>query len=76
VSTPGHIQVHGDPDPGGGDNMSATVDGAVAAAAARQAELASDTFGQGGVIGDLLALPAGPGEASKHAGGPDTGYPS
>ena len=56
MSTPGHIQVHGDPDPGGSDGMAGTVDGAVAAAAARQAGLASDT-GQGGVIGDLLALP-------------------
>jgi hypothetical protein len=43
VSTPGHIQVHGDADPGGSDNMAGTVDGAVAAAAARQAELAADT---------------------------------
>jgi hypothetical protein len=52
-----HIQVHGDSDAGGQDKTSPTVAGAVAAAMARQHELESDTFGQGSVIGDLMAMP-------------------
>ena len=55
--TAGHVNVHGDADPGGSDKTAGTVAGAVAAAMARQAELASDTYGQGGVVGDLLGLP-------------------
>jgi hypothetical protein len=57
---PGHIHVHGDPDPGGSDKTAGDVAGAVAAAQARQAELESDTFGQGSVIGDLMTLPPNP----------------
>jgi hypothetical protein len=53
----GHVDVHGDMDPGGGDKTAGTVEGAVAAAQARQRELESDTFGQGSVIGDIMALP-------------------
>jgi hypothetical protein len=53
----GHVQVHGDPDPGGHDRVSGTVDGAVAAAMARQAELQSDTYGPGSTIGDMMTLP-------------------
>jgi hypothetical protein len=52
-----HVNVHGDADPGGADKTAGTVAGAVAAAQARQAELESDTFGQGSVIGDIMALP-------------------
>jgi hypothetical protein len=76
MSTPGHINVHGDPDPGGSDRMADSVDGAVAAADARWRELESDTFGAGSVIGDLMTLPPVPGADSKHAGGDDRGYPS
>lgn len=54
----GHINVHGDADPGGGDRTSGTVAGAVAESDARLAELESDTSGQGSVIGDLMSLPA------------------
>ena len=54
---PGHVNVHGDADPGGSDKTSGTVAGAVAAAQARQSELQSDTYGQGSQIGDLLPLP-------------------
>lgn len=52
------IQVHGDADAGGRDDVSGTVAGAVAAAEARFSEHQSDTFGQGSVIGDLMSLPA------------------
>lgn len=54
----GHVQVHGDADPGGSDKISPTVDGAVAAAMGRQADLERDTFGVGSVIGDIMAIPA------------------
>lgn len=51
------IQFTADGDAGGRDIVSGTTAGAEAAAAARLAELQSDTYGQGSVIGDLLALP-------------------
>lgn len=51
------IQVHGDPDPGGRDDVSGTVEGAVAAAQARNAEYESDTFGPGSTYGDVMTLP-------------------
>lgn len=54
------IQFTADADAGGRDPVSGTTDGAEAAAAARLAELQSDTFGQGSVIGDLLDLPHSP----------------
>jgi hypothetical protein len=68
VTAPGHIRVHGDPDPGGGDGVAGDVAGAVTAAMDRRSELASDTFGQGSVIGDLMDLPPVPGAQSKHTG--------
>jgi len=55
-----HVQVHGDNDAGGQDKISPTVDGAVAAAMARQTELASDTYGQGSRIGDAMTFPPAP----------------
>jgi hypothetical protein len=51
------VQVHGDADPGGRDDVSGTVAGAVAAAEARFTEYQSDTFGQGSTIGDLMNVP-------------------
>lgn len=54
------IQVHGDPDPGGRDDVSGTVDGAVAAAQARFAEHESDTLAQGSTYGDIMTLPPDP----------------
>lgn len=63
-----HIQVHGDADPGGADKISPTVDGAVAAAMARQSEMASDTHGTGSVIGDLMDLPAKTSDGSDGGG--------
>jgi hypothetical protein len=54
------VQFTADDDAGGRDIASGTVDGAVAAASARLAELQSDTFGQGSTIGDVLELPHSP----------------
>lgn len=51
------VQFTADDDAGGRDIVSPTVDGAVAAAGARLAELQADTFGQGSTIGDVLDLP-------------------
>lgn len=54
------VRFTADDDAGGRDIVSGTVDGSVAAANARLAELESDTFGQGSVIGDVLSLPSSP----------------
>lgn len=54
------VQFTADADAGGRDIVSGTVDGSVAAANARLAELESDTFGQGSTIGDVLSLPSSP----------------
>jgi len=54
------IQVHGDPDAGGRDDVSGTVAGAVAAAEARFMEHEADTHAQGSVIGDIMTLPPSP----------------
>jgi hypothetical protein len=54
------IYVGGDADAGGRDDMSPTVAGAVAAAEARWHELQADTYGAGGVIGDIMTLPPSP----------------
>lgn len=72
----GHVSVHGDADAGGGDGVAGDVAGAVTAAMDRRSELASDTYGQGSVIGDLMTLPPAPDQGSKHAGGDDAGYPA
>lgn len=73
---PQPVAFPGDADPGGRDDVAGTVAGAVAAAEARYGELQGDTFGQGSAIGDVLTLPPGPVEQSKHTGGDDTGYPA
>jgi hypothetical protein len=70
----GHVNVHGDADAGGSDKTSGTVDGAVAAAQARQAELQSDTFGLGSSIGDLVPMP--PNGLDPAASSPGTTDPS
>lgn len=60
---PGHtsaIYAGGDNDPGGRDDVEATVAGAVAAAEARYLEYQADTFSQGSTIGDLMTLPTVP----------------
>lgn len=54
------IFVGGDGDAGGRDDVASSVAGAVANQSARWHELQSDTFGQGSVIGDLMALPPSP----------------
>jgi len=50
------IQVHGDADAGGRDDVASTVAGAVNAAEARYSEHEADTHAQGSVIGDLMQL--------------------
>lgn len=66
------ILVGGDADAGGRDIVAASVEGSMAAAAARWGELQSDTFDQGSTIGDLITPGAQapgatpPGEAAVH----------
>ena len=71
---PGHVNVHGDPDPGGSDKTAGTVDGAVAAAEARWRELESDTYGLGSVLGDVVTLP--PNQLDPGVGSTGTTDPS
>jgi len=55
------IDAHGDADAGGRDVASETVDGSMAAASARLAELEGNvTHGAGGTIGDLVPMPPSP----------------
>jgi hypothetical protein len=54
------IRFTADDDPGGRDPVAGDPAAAVTSAQARLAELQSDTFGQGSVIGDLLDLPHSP----------------
>lgn len=54
------IQMHGNADAGGRDDVAATVAGAVAAAEARYLEHEGDTHGTGSTIGDALIMPPGP----------------
>jgi len=54
------VDVMGDPDAGGRDDVAATVAGAAAAANARWHEHQSDTFGVGSTIGDLMDFPPSP----------------
>jgi hypothetical protein len=63
------IRFTADDDAGGRDIVAGTVEGAQAAAAARLAELQSDTYGQGSVIGDVLSLPSSPFEPPPEAAG-------
>jgi hypothetical protein len=66
------IQVHGDADAGGTDDVSGTVAGAVHAAEARFAEHESDTHGLGSTIGDLMTLPPVDSNADVGVWGPFT----
>lgn len=54
------VNAMGDADPGGRDPVAGDVASAVAHVRERRAELESDTFGQGSVIGDLMSFPPGP----------------
>lgn len=54
---PDPVDTGGDDDPGGRDAVAGDVAGAVLAAMGRRDELASDTYGQGSTIGDILTLP-------------------
>lgn len=51
---------HTDHDAGSNDNISGSVEGAVALALARLAELQVSTLTQGSTIGDTMPLPHGP----------------
>jgi hypothetical protein len=83
VTTPGHatqevagispIYVGGDADPGGRDDVAATVAGSVAAAEARYGEHQRDTYEQGSTIGDLMDLPGVVSDGSRKTGRPDAG---
>ena len=70
------ISFPADPDPGGRDPVAGDPAAAVAASAARHAELESDTYAQGSTIGDVMSLPPVPEQGGKHTGGDDTGYPA
>lgn len=72
--TPSPVQVHGDNDAGGRDDVAGTVADAMAAAEARYHEYQSDTLGQGSTIGDLMTMPAS--GLDPAAGSPGTTDPS
>lgn len=52
------VQVHGDADAGGRDDVASSVAEAQANAEARFHEHMSDTYGLGSVIGDLVTMPS------------------
>ena len=54
------INTEMDADAGGSDTIAASVAESVAAALAHNAEMESDTHGQGTTVGDLVALPTSP----------------
>lgn len=54
------IQVHGDADAGGRDDVAGSVAAAQQAAEARYHEHQGDTYGQGSTIGDTMTLPPSP----------------
>jgi hypothetical protein len=64
------INAMGDDDPGGRDDVAGTVAASVTAAEARYLECQSDTFGQGSTIGDVMALPFVPENATT----PDSNF--
>ena len=70
------IQFPGDADPGGRDDVAASVAASIDAALARQAEHRGDVNAQGSRIGDLMNLPEVPTAHSKHVGGDGDGYAS
>lgn len=53
------VQVHGDADAGGRDDVAGSVADAMASAEARYREHEGDTYGQGSTIGDLMTMPDG-----------------
>lgn len=72
--SPDPVYTGGDDDPGGRDSVAGDVAAAVTVAMDRRAELASDTYGQGSVIGDLMRLP--PGGLDPAASSPGTTDPA
>ena len=67
------IYVGGDADPGGRDDVAASVAGAISNAEARYGEHQRDTYQQGSQIGDSLDLQPVVSDMSKHTGSPDAG---
>ena len=74
AGSPSPIQVHGDADAGGRDDVAATVAAAQAAAEARYHEYMTDTYGQGSTIGDVMTMP--PNGLDPAASSPGTTDPS
>lgn len=68
------VQVHGDADAGGRDDVAASVAAAQANAEARFHEHEGDTYAQGSVIGDLMTMP--PGGLDPAASSPGTTDPA
>ena len=68
------IQVHGDADAGGRDDVAGSVAEAQANAEARFHEHMSDTYGLGSTIGDLVTMP--PNGLDPAASSPGTTDPS
>ena len=62
------IQVQGDADAGGRDDVADSVAGAVAASSARWHEHQADTYQQGSTIGDLMTFPPSPLDPGTVAG--------
>jgi hypothetical protein len=67
------IYVGGDADPGGRDDVAASVAGSIANAEARYGEHQADTYGQGSTIGCVMDLPPVISDMSKHTGSPGAG---
>jgi hypothetical protein len=68
------VQVHGDADAGGRDDVASSVAGAQVNAEARYHEHETDTYGLGSTIGDLVAMP--PTGLDPAASSPGTTDPS
>jgi len=75
TGAPAGIFTGADPDAGGRDPVAGSVAAAQASAEARFHELQSDTYGQGGRIGDLITLPDVVSDHSLMTGGDGAGHP-
>jgi hypothetical protein len=71
---PQPVQVHGDADAGGRDDVAGSAADAMANAQARYHEHQGDTYGQGSTIGDIMTLP--PGGLDPAASSPGTTAPA
>jgi hypothetical protein len=74
---PSPVQVHGDADAGGRDDVAGSVADAMANAEARYHEHQGDTYGQGSTVGDIMTMPPGgldPGVGTTGTTDPSGGY--